>query len=180
VKKDGRSRAQIRDYDSSFPHYLELLRDRQPELFSFPSWLVTRTRSEDEAAPIGSCLLSHGGREFYTHALVGTEGDENLTLLTLLGHNGILADMNGTLREPGRDVLGWLAGTDRLAYAQWPTFLGGSSHTQTVSSGFYSGPNGGGDWTGIIFPSWERGWNLYLPQTKLVKVAELPRLSDWH
>jgi len=37
--------------------------------------------------------------------------DENLTLLTLLGHNGILADMNGTLREPGRDVLGWLAGT---------------------------------------------------------------------
>ena len=69
------------------------------------------------------------GESFTRTFLVGTEGDENLTLLTLLGHNGILADMNGTLRGPGRDVLGWLAGTDRLAYAQWPTFLGGSSHT---------------------------------------------------
>ena len=34
VKKDGRTRAQIRDYDALFLQYLELLRDRQPELFS--------------------------------------------------------------------------------------------------------------------------------------------------
>ena len=34
VKKDGRTRAQIRDYDALFLHYLELLKDRRPELFS--------------------------------------------------------------------------------------------------------------------------------------------------
>jgi len=34
VKKDGKTRAQIRDYNSSFLHYLELAKDQRPELFS--------------------------------------------------------------------------------------------------------------------------------------------------
>lgn len=34
VKEDGKTRAQIRDYDSSFLHYLELAKSRRPGLFS--------------------------------------------------------------------------------------------------------------------------------------------------
>mmetsp|Transcript_35888 Transcript_35888/g.85574 ORF Transcript_35888/g.85574 Transcript_35888/m.85574 type:complete len:423 (+) Transcript_35888:1865-3133(+) len=34
VKKDGKTRAQIRDYDGDFAHYMEVLRENRPELFS--------------------------------------------------------------------------------------------------------------------------------------------------
>ena len=34
VKRDGKSRAQIRDFDGDFSHYMEMLKDNRPELFS--------------------------------------------------------------------------------------------------------------------------------------------------
>ena len=67
VKKDGRTRAQIRDYDALFLQYLELLRDRQPELFSEGTlmYMFSLRRSMRRGAVLattGRARLHRGGQ----------------------------------------------------------------------------------------------------------------------